>query len=154
MKMAPFSSDDDIDYDNDELYYQRQRLPIPGSPRRETVIVNQLPAFSPAMSSSSPIRSRNRSSRVVIGSLTSTHNNRHAPSNNHPDYNDIPTLTITDTSPNSQGSGSTSQSTIGSPSKRKRQKSICNILRHLLTKLKRQDYYLYPYYTVSYLQCF
>ena len=137
--MAPnpyFSSDDDIDYDNDELHYQRQRLPIPGSPRRETVIVNQLPAFSPAMSSSSPIRSRNRSSsRVVIGSLTSLHNNRHAPSN-HPDYNnDIPSMMITDTSPNSQGSD-TSQSSIGSPSKRKRQRSICNTLRHLLYKIK------------------
>jgi len=130
--MAPFSSDDDIDYDNDELHYQRQRLPIPGSPRRETVIVSPLPAFSSAVSSSSPIRSRNRSSsRVVIGSLTSSHNNRHAPSNNHPDHNDMPSLMITDTSPNSQGSG-TSQSSIGSPSKRKRQKSICNILRHLL----------------------
>jgi len=138
MKMAPFSSDDDIDYDNDELHYQRQRLPIPGSPRRETVIVSPLTAFSSAMSSSSPIRSRNRSSsRVVIGSLTSLHNNRHAPSNNHPDYNnDIPSMMITDTlSPNSQGSG-TSQSSIGSPSKRKRKRSICNILRHLLYKIK------------------
>ena len=76
MAPDPFLTDDDIDYDNDELHYQRQRLPIPGSPRRETVIVNQLPTFSPAMSSSSPIRSRNRSSRVVIGSLTSSHNNR------------------------------------------------------------------------------
>ena len=100
MAPDPFLTDDDIDYDNDELHYQRQRLPIPGSPRRETVIVNQLPTFSPAMSSSSPIRSRNRSSRVVIGSLTSSHDDRHAPSNNQLDCNDdIPSLMIPNISP-------------------------------------------------------
>jgi len=84
-------------------------------------------------SSSSPIRSRK--SRV-IGFLTSSHNH-HAPSNNHLDCNDdIPSLMIPNISPNSQGSIISQSSTSGSPSKRKRQKSCNNILRHLLYKIK------------------
>ena len=86
------------------------------------------------MSSSSPIRSRK--SRV-IGSLTSSHDDRHAPSNNQLDCNDdIPSLMIPNISPNSQGSIISQSSTSGSPSKRKRQKSCNNILRHLLYKIK------------------
>ena len=82
------------------------------------------------MSSSSPIRSRKR----VIGSLCE---DRHAPSNNHLDCNDdIPSLMIPNISPNSQGSIISQSSTSGSPSKRKRQKSCNNILRHLLYKIK------------------
>ena len=85
------------------------------------------------MSRSSPIRSRK--SRV-IGSLTSSHN-RHAPSNNQLDYNDIPSLMIPSISPNSQDSIIFQSSISGSPSKRKRQKSCCNYtLRHLLYKIK------------------
>jgi len=83
------------------------------------------------MSSSSPIRSHKKR---VIGSLCE---DRHAPSNNHLDCNDdIPSLMIPNISPNSQGSIISQSSTSGSPSKRKRQKSCNNILRHLLYKIK------------------
>ena len=87
------------------------------------------------MSSSSPIRSRK--SRV-IGSLTSLHyDDRHAPSNNQLDCNDeIPSVMIPNISPNSQDDIISQSSTSGSPSKRKRQKSCNNILRHLLYKIK------------------